>query len=86
MASQGRQAINRLSGMFPNSGGRGLFTGAGALIVLSAAGLGINASLFNGIYFSILNVEIEVFFKFKLKTRIILSEFLLNNKFINYNL
>jgi len=62
MASQGRQAINRLGGMFPNGGGRGLFTGAGTLIVLGAAGLGINASLFNGIYFSILNVKISFFF------------------------
>jgi prohibitin 2 len=49
MASQGRQAINRLGGMLPKGGGKGLFTGAGTLIILGAAGLGINASLFNGI-------------------------------------
>jgi len=47
MASQGRQAINRLGGMLPKGGGKGLFTSAGTLIVLGAAGLGINASLFN---------------------------------------
>ncbi|CAI2179638.1 19781_t:CDS:2, partial [Funneliformis geosporum] len=47
MASQGKQAINRLSGMLPKGGGKGLFTGAGALITLGAVGLGINASLFN---------------------------------------
>jgi len=49
MASQGRQAINRLGGMLPKGGGKGLFTGAGALITLGTIGLGINASLFNGI-------------------------------------
>ena len=49
MASQGRQAINRLGGMLPKGGGKSLFTGTGALIVLGAVGLGINASLFNGI-------------------------------------
>ena len=49
MASQGRQAISRLSGMLPKGGGKGLFTGMGALITLGAVGLGINASLFNGI-------------------------------------
>jgi len=47
MASQGRQAISRLSGMLPKGGGKGLFTGMGALITLGAVGLGINASLFN---------------------------------------
>ncbi len=50
MASQGRQAINRLGGMLPKGGGKGLFAGTGTLIVLGAAGLGINASLFNGIF------------------------------------
>ncbi|PKC13489.1 prohibitin-2 [Rhizophagus irregularis] len=33
--------------MLPKGGGKGLFTGAGTLIILGAAGLGINASLFN---------------------------------------
>lgn len=49
MASQGRQAINRLGGMLPKGGGKSLFTSAGTLIILGTAGLGINASLFNGI-------------------------------------
>ncbi|KAL1920266.1 uncharacterized protein VTP21DRAFT_1412 [Calcarisporiella thermophila] len=47
MAQQGRQAVNRLKGMFPKGSGKGLITGTGALIGLGVLGFGINASLFN---------------------------------------
>ena len=48
MASQGRQAISKISNMIPKGGGKGIFTGTGALLALGALGFGINASLFNG--------------------------------------
>ncbi|KAF0530819.1 prohibitin-2 [Gigaspora margarita] len=44
MAGRG---MNRFVGMMPKGGSKGLFTGAGALLTLGAAGLLINASLFN---------------------------------------
>ncbi|CAG8775865.1 7557_t:CDS:2, partial [Acaulospora morrowiae] len=47
MASQGRQAMHKLGNMMQKGGGRGAFTGAGAIITLGVLGFGINASLFN---------------------------------------
>ncbi|CAJ0912478.1 11220_t:CDS:10 [Entrophospora sp. SA101] len=52
MASQGRQTINRLSSMLPKGGGKGLFTGTGAVLALGTLGFGINASLFNAIKYT----------------------------------